>query len=175
MFLERVCIATDGSDLAVRAAQMGVVLARGGAGRIVAVAVAQPRFSMPEAAGGALAAGSAAVDAAADEASLARREFERVRRAARAHLDTVDRIARAGGVACDGVAPLASSPGPEILRVAQAHGCDLIVMGAHGPNDANRSFAGSVAQYVLANSPIPVLLLRDPREAAPPDFAEPAA
>ena len=29
-----------------------------------------------------------------------------------------------------------------------------------------------VAQYVLANSHIPVLLLRDPREAAHPDFTE---
>lgn len=164
MFLERVCIATDGSDLAVRAAQMGVQLARSGAGRIVTVSVAQPHFSVPE---GADAAGSAATDA--------QREFERVRRAVRAHVATVRRIADASGVACDSATPLASNPGPEILRVAQAHGCDLIVMGTHGPNDANRLFAGSVAQYVLANSSIPVLLLRDPREAAPPDFVEEAA
>lgn len=45
-------------------------------------------------------------------------------------------------------------------------------MGTHGPNDANRLFVGSVAQYVLAYSSIPVLLLRDPREASQPDFIE---
>ena len=162
MFLERVCIATDGSDLAVRAAQMGALLARSGAGRIVAVSVAQPSFSLPD-------------DGAVPALDAVQREFERARRAALAHVATIERIAHAGGVSCDSATPLASSPGPEIVRLAQAHGCDLIVMGTHGPNDANRLFAGSVAQYVLANSPIPVLLLRDPREAAPPDFAEDTA
>lgn len=162
MFLERVCIATDGSDLAVRAAQMGALLARSGAGRIVAVSVAQPCFSLPD-------------DGAVPALDAVQREFERTRRAALAHVATIERIAHAGGVSCDSATPLASSPGPEIVRLALAHGCDLIVMGTHGPNDANRLFAGSVAQYVLANSPIPVLLLRDPREAAPPDFAEDTA
>lgn len=160
MFLERVCIATDGSDLAVRAAEMGVLLARSGAGRVVAVSVAQPSFYLPE------------CKDAAQEAQDAQAEFERVRRAAHAHAETVGRIARASGVSGDCVVPLASSPGPEIIRVAEEQGCDLIVMGAHGPNDANRQFAGSVAQYVLANSHIPVLLLRDPREATLPDFTE---
>ena len=41
-------MATDGSDLAVQAAQMGALLARSGAGRMFAVSVAQPHFSMPE-------------------------------------------------------------------------------------------------------------------------------
>ena len=160
MFLERVCIATDGSDLAVRAAQMGALLARSGAGRIVAVAVAQPHFHLPES--GAAAPGSPAVQA----------EFARARRAAQAHVDTVLEIARQAGVSCDAETPLASAPGTDIVRLAEEHGCDLIVMGTHGPNDVNRRLMGSVAQYVLANSAIPVLLLRDPREASQPDFIE---
>ncbi|MFN3788772.1 universal stress protein [Massilia sp.] len=160
MFLERVRIATDGSDLAVRAAQMGALLARSGAGRMVAVSVAQPRFHLPD-------GGMAAPDSQATQA-----EFARARHAARAHVDTVLAIARQGGVSCDAETPLASAPGPDIIRVAEEHDCDLIVMGTHGPNDANHLFVGSVAQYVLANSPIPVLLLRDPREASQPDFIE---
>lgn len=162
MFIERICIATDGSDLAVRAAEMAALLARTGAGRMVAVSVAQPRFTMPE-------------DDARPGIQAVQDEFGRARQAARAHADTVLRIAQASGVSCDTATPLASAPGPEILRVAQEQACDLIVMGTHGPNDANRLFAGSVAQYVLANSSIPVLLLRDPREAGRPDFAEQAA
>ncbi len=157
MFLERVCIATDGSDLAVRAAQMGALLARSGAGRVVAVSVAQPCFSMPDSA-------MAMPDAQA--------ELTRSRDAALAHVDTVARIAQASGVSCETVTPLSTAPGHEVIRVAQEYGCDLIVMGTHGPNDANRLFAGSVAQFVLANSEIPVLLLRDPRDTAPPDFPE---
>lgn len=50
MFLERVCLATDGADLAVRAAQMGTLLARSGAGSFVAVSVAHPCFSAPDSA-----------------------------------------------------------------------------------------------------------------------------
>lgn len=163
MFLERVCIATDGSDLAVRAAQMGCALARSGAGRVVAVSIAQPHFRTSE--------GGEAVP----EPQAAREEFERALREARAHADTVQRIAQAAGVSCDSLTPLASSPGPEIVRMAEEQGCDLIVMGAHGPHDANRLFTGSVAQYVLANSPIQVLLLRDPREATRPDYIEDGA
>ena len=157
MFLERVCVATDGSDLAVRAAQMGALLARSGAGRMVAVSVAQPHFCTPDCA--------TALPDAQDE-------LARARRAALAHVDTVLRIAQAAGASCETATPLSSTPGPEVIRVAQEIGCDLRVMGTYGPNDANRLFAGSVAQYVLANSPIPVLLLRDPRDTAQPDFME---
>ena len=78
MIIENICVATDGSDVAIRAAQMAVVLARTGAGRIVALSVAQPQFSlMPGEASG--------------------RELEdamdRALKAARAHVDTVARIA----------------------------------------------------------------------------------
>lgn len=157
MFLERICIATDGSDLAVRAAQMGTELARSGAGRIVAVSVAQPHFSMRD---------------QAAEVPDAQAELTRAGEAARAHVDTVARIARASQVDCEAVTPMSSAPGPDIIRVAEEYGCDLIVMGTHGPNDANKLFAGSVAQHVLANSAIPVLLLRDPRDTTPLDFRE---
>lgn len=157
MFIERVCVATDGSDLAVRAAQMGALLARAGAGRMLAVSVAQPHFCMPD-----------------SEAAMpdARAEFARALEAARAHADTVLRIAHAAGVSCETATPLASAPGPEIVRIAEEQACDLIVMGTHGPNDAKRLFAGSVAQYVLANSTVPVLLLRVPREAWQPEFGD---
>jgi len=161
MLLDRICIATDGSDLAVRAAQMGAVLARSGAGHVVAVSVAQPHFSVRD-----------------GQAPLpdAQTELARARTAALAHAGTVSRIARTSGVSCKIITPLASAPGPEIIRVAEEQGCDLIVMGSHGPNDANTLSTGSVARYVLSNSAIPVLLLRDPREASPPDFADtPAA
>ena len=157
MFIERVCVATDGSDLAAQAAQMGALLARSGAGRMFAVSVAQPHFSMPE-------RSAAMPDAEA--------EFLRAHEAAQSHVDTVSRIAQAAGVSCETAAPLSSTPGPEIVRIAEEQGCDLIVMGTHGPNDANRLFAGSVAQYVLANSTVPVMLLRVPREASQPEFGD---
>jgi len=160
MFIEKVCVATDGSDVAVRAAQMAVVLAHTGARRMVAVSVAQPSFSLAPG-----AEVGATLQSAADHAL----------KAARAHVDTVARIAEAGGVACEVLIKLASSPGPEIVRTAEDYGCDLIVMGSHGPSAIDRGYAGSVARYVMAASAIPVLVLRDPREAAPPAFSDEAA
>ena len=141
MFFEHICIATDGSDVAYRAAQMAMVLARSGAGRVLALSVAQ------------------ALDADRDAGQAS----------ASGHVAKVARLAHAAGVACDSMTAAASSPGPEIVRVAEENGCDLIVMGTHGVNEMNRDIAGSVAQYVLAHAAVPVLVLRDPREAAPPE------
>lgn len=160
MIIEKICVATDGSDVAVRAAQMAVLLAHTGARRIVAVGVAQPHFSL-----------------APDMNAIVGLEAELARalKAARAHVDTVARIAQAGGVSCEKRIKLASAPGPDIVQIAEREGCDLIVMGAHGPNDLNRLATGSVARYVLAWSSIPVLVLRDPREASQPEFSDQAA
>lgn len=155
MFIEKICVATDGSDLAVRAAQLAVLLARSGGRRIVAFSAALVHLPLPT---------DRAMDADPEP------EVGRALSSARAHADTVERIAHAGGVACEVVTMLASVPGPEIIRAAMDHACDLIVMGAHGPGDATRRAAGSTAQYMLARSPIPVLVYRDPREASPPEF-----
>lgn len=157
MIIENICVATDGSDVAVRAAQMAVLLAHDGGGRIVAVSVAQPEFSLAPA-----TASTREVEAA----------IEIALKAARAHVDTVARIAKAGGVACETLIKLASSPGPEIVRTAEDYRCDLIFMGYHGPSALDRSYAGSVAQQVLARSAIPVLVLRDPRESTRPEFSD---
>jgi hypothetical protein len=45
-------------------------------------------------------------------------------------------------------------------------------MGAHGSEEADTRYLGSVARYVLASSPVPVLILRDPREAMPPEYRD---
>jgi nucleotide-binding universal stress UspA family protein len=67
---------------------------------------------------------------------------------------------------------MSTSPGPEIVRAAEDNACDLIVMGTHGLNDPRKLIAGSVAQYVLAYSAIPVMVLRDPREASRPEYSD---
>ncbi|WP_020655330.1 universal stress protein [Massilia niastensis] len=86
--------------------------------------------------------------------------------------DGSDLAVRAARVSCETATTLSSSAGPEIVRAAEAHACDLIVMGAHGPNDGGKRYAGSVAQHALAYSSIPGLALRDPRETAPPEFTD---
>ena len=55
-------------------------------------------------------------------------------------------------------------PGPEILRVAQEIGCDLIVMGTHGRTGLKHLLIGSVAEEVLRKASCPVLTVKTPIE-----------
>jgi nucleotide-binding universal stress UspA family protein len=47
--------------------------------------------------------------------------------------------------------------GEQIVRRAQEHAADLIVMGTHGWSGVVRWMVGSVAQYVIRTAPCPVL------------------
>jgi nucleotide-binding universal stress UspA family protein len=51
---------------------------------------------------------------------------------------------------------------PDILRVAQETGADLIVMGTHGRTGLGRLLMGSVAEQVVRKAPCPVLTVKTP-------------
>jgi nucleotide-binding universal stress UspA family protein len=76
--------------------------------------------------------------------------------------------ARAKGVAAEGV--VRCDPGMRVcdLIVQEAKTVDahLIVMGTHGRRGLRRVALGSDAELVLRDSPVPVLLVRDPAGAA---------
>lgn len=63
---------------------------------------------------------------------------------------------KAVGVAVVGV------PANEILKYAEQHGIDLIVMSSHGRSGINRWLMGSVADKVVRHSPVPVLIVSPP-------------
>ena len=52
------------------------------------------------------------------------------------------------------------TPGQTIAEQAQAHGCDLIVMGSRGLGGHTAALLGSVAQDTLAHAGVPVLLVK---------------
>jgi nucleotide-binding universal stress UspA family protein/quercetin dioxygenase-like cupin family protein len=57
-------------------------------------------------------------------------------------------------------------PADEIVHLAQAIHCDLIVMGTHGRTGLNRLLTGSVAEEVLRRAVCPVMTIRQsPAEA----------
>jgi quercetin dioxygenase-like cupin family protein len=58
------------------------------------------------------------------------------------------------------------APG-EILRLAEAVKCDLIVMGTHGRTGLRRFLTGSVAEEVLRKATSPVLALKIPLPDTP--------
>lgn len=51
-------------------------------------------------------------------------------------------------------------PAPQILQAITAQNADLVVMTTHGRSGLPRAVLGSVAQQVLAHSPVPVVLYR---------------
>ena len=55
---------------------------------------------------------------------------------------------------------LVGDPGAEIIDVAKRGKYDLIVMGSHGRGVLKSLFLGSVVVKVLANSTVPVLVIR---------------
>jgi nucleotide-binding universal stress UspA family protein len=60
------------------------------------------------------------------------------------------------------------SPYLEVIRYAQEHQIDLIVMGTHGRGPLGHVVLGSVAEKVVRKAPCPVLTVRHPQH----DFVE---
>ena len=67
-------------------------------------------------------------------------------------------------LAAAGLAPhehrVSATPGRSISEVAQAEGCDHIVMGARGLGTHTGALLGSVARSTVENAGIPVLLVK---------------
>ena len=49
--------------------------------------------------------------------------------------------------------------GPAILKAAKDYGCDIIVMGSHGRSGLGKLIMGSVAETVLQNTTVPLLIV----------------
>jgi nucleotide-binding universal stress UspA family protein/quercetin dioxygenase-like cupin family protein len=66
-------------------------------------------------------------------------------------------------------------PANEILYLAGALKCNLIVMGSHGRTGLSRLLTGSVAEEVFRQAPCPVLLVKTPLASTSAAEAEPPA
>lgn len=76
-------------------------------------------------------------------------------RAAQQRLDALD----AGGLRHDTITRV-GQPHHEIVRYANTHNIDLIVMGTHGYGPVEHMLLGSVAERVVRSAPCPVLTVR---------------
>jgi len=54
---------------------------------------------------------------------------------------------------------IAGKPSEEIVKVAERHDCDLIVMGYRGAGRASRMFFGSTTEGVVRTTSVPVLAI----------------
>lgn len=145
----KILIATDGSELAGRAVDHGLLLAKAVGADVIFVTVTELWSALEIA-----------------------REFERGDRnaintyeaaaeaAARKILDEASERADAEGVKSVIRHVRDRKPAAGIMEVAESEGCDLIVMASHGRRGIEKMLIGSQTSEVLTFSKCPVLVLR---------------
>lgn len=146
---KKILIATDGSDLADRAVEHGLSLAKAVGAEVVLVTVTEMWSAL-----------EMSRDAAMD-ARHAIEAYEKIEagRAKSILAAAAERAAKAG-VGCETRHLSDSKPSEGILEAAQKSDCDLIVMATHGRRGVNRVLLGSQTNEVVTHSPVPVLVLR---------------
>lgn len=94
--------------------------------------------------------------------------FDRMLEELQAHgaavLKTAEAKVRDAGIEVDSalLEAYGGAAGEPILREAAAWPADLIVCGTHGRRGLRRIVLGSDAEYILRQSPVPVLIVRAP-------------
>jgi nucleotide-binding universal stress UspA family protein len=139
---KNILIATDGSDLSMRAATHGVSLAKSVGAKITAVTVSEPfHWFDPNMVEGAETAYKAAMSQTAANT-----------------LSSVEDAARAAGLSCETIYLEEDRPYKGIIDTAKAKNCDLIVVATHGRRGVGSIIPGSETVKVLTHTTIPVLV-----------------
>jgi len=161
-FLKKILWATDFSDEAQEALLYAEAMAKAFKAKLIALHVV-PDFS----------------PAFYDFASALKGEIGRrvatVKNGARKKLET---LSKSKGISLD-IIIQEGTASKKIIEVAEREKADLIVLGRRGLSAIEKLFIGSVANQVLRNSPVPILITKKKREKprfnriiVPTDFSE---
>lgn len=145
-----ILVATDGSDLADRALDHAIALAKALNSEITVVTVSEPAAVV--------GAGYSAV--AGTIVDPIPELIEAQEEAAKGLLDKAGAKVTGAGVPVKTVYVNDSFPAEGIILTAQNTKADLIVMGSHGRRGLGRLLLGSQTNNVLAQTKIPVLVTR---------------
>lgn len=141
---KRILLPTDGSDLSLRALDLGIELARGMGAEVVVLHAMEP---------------FAAVPYFPEMMIFPEDAYEKVvNESADRYLNESRRRAEAAKVAWTGIREYDHRPYEAIERVARAQKCDLIVMGSHGRSGIDKLLLGSQTNKLLLSTEIPVLV-----------------
>ena len=143
---KHILIPTDGSALSREAVEYGVRLTKAIDAKVDLLTVTEPFHVF-----------SLEVDQLEDTRESYRRHM--TERATRI-LSEAEAVAAAAGVRYNKVHLEDDQPYRAIIRTAEEHGCDLIVMASHGRRGVSALVLGSETMKVLTHSNIPVLVYR---------------
>lgn len=141
----RILIATDGSDVSLRAAAIAIDLAQRLSIGVYIYHVALPYENA-----------AFLTDIYSDPASYSTQTLEYASRS----LTDITALATAANVPCESRYEHDSTPHEAIVAAAIDEHCDLIVMGSHGRRGLDRLLLGSETHKVLLNTTLAVLVCR---------------
>lgn len=140
--LKNIFIATDGSQHNKRAIEYGIELAKKTGGKIIVGYVLDTA-----------AFSSIPMDAGWEMM------YEVMKKEADEAVDYVNQLTETEGIEIEKVI-LEGHPSHEIIEYAQENKMDIIIMGTLGKSGLDRFLLGSVAEKVIRNSIVPVLVVR---------------
>ncbi len=143
-----ILIATDGSELAHKAVDHGLGLAKSVGAKVTAVVVEAPFnvFAVPSSRTRNIS------EEFANHAAAIKQHATKV-------LDDVASAAKKAGLNCDTVQIEHEHPYQAIIKTAEDKGCDAIVMASHGRSGISAILLGSVTNKVLTHTAIPVVVV----------------
>ena len=143
---KNILVPTDGSDLAAKAVEQGVLFAKEIGAKITAVTVTEP---------------SNLISVSPTQLEYTPIEYQKHARAyAETVLGTVSDAAKSAGVVCETLHVEHEQVYQALIEAAEARNCDLIVMASHGRRGVSAVVLGSETVKVLTHSKIPVLVYR---------------
>ncbi|MFT5510550.1 MAG: nucleotide-binding universal stress UspA family protein [Hyphomicrobiaceae bacterium] len=145
----RILVSTDGSELASKAVRSGLELAKSLNANVILLTVTE-RWPLVETAA---QAEMGVKDPVGTYEILAQK-------GARSTLDAAAEIAIEIGIECEQIHVRDQHPSGGILDTAEKQGVDLIVIASHGRRGLSKMLLGSVANEVVAQSTVPVLVVR---------------
>jgi nucleotide-binding universal stress UspA family protein len=144
----KILAVTFGTDLSIKAVKEAARLAKGLAAKLFVLHVRSPLDVPHQVEGGILSRVGA--EAMADQIDQEERKF----------LEGVRELTATAGIEAETGYVTDLTPYKAIIRVAQDQHCDLIVMGTRIRHGIPGYFVQSETQKVLANTEIPVVVLR---------------
>ena len=141
-----ILIPTDGSELAGKAVQHGIALAKRIGARVTVLTVLPPFHTFTT--------DAQMIEDTPDQYKA------RMQQHAEKTLGAVAQAAKAAGVACETVKVEHEHPYLAIIDTAGSKDCDLIVMASHGRHGMSALVLGSETIKVLTHCKIPVLVHR---------------
>jgi len=150
MYYKHILLPVDGSDTSLRAEEECIAFARSGGAKVTVLHVVS-HFHLQLRSWGAFKSARTRIE---------REHEDEAKAIAENMVNALVARAREQGIECDGLVVVGDHPYEEIIRSAEAHKCDLIMMASHGRRGLDAVLLGSETVKVLTHTQIPVLVVR---------------